>query len=125
MFKYKFYEFFNKEIKILTIQFEYSKFLIGGFFNESTIINLCSKINNKIKENSNFVSKLNWSYFPFNININQEKKDENIDSINLREIFTDLKVIIIPNFQSIISYILIYKLISENEDFFHLLIPFR
>ena len=120
MFKYKFYEFFNKEIKILTIQFEYSKFLIGGFFNESTIINLCSKINNKIKENSNFVSKLNWSYFPFNININQEKNDENIDTINLREIFTDLKVIIIPNFQSIISYILIYKLISENEDFFHI-----
>jgi hypothetical protein len=120
MFKYKFYEFFNKEIKILTIQFEYSKFLIGGFFNESTIINLCSKINNKIKENSNFVSKLNWSYFPFNININQENNDENNDTINLREIFTDLKVIIIPNFQSIISYILIYKLISENEDFFHI-----
>ena len=120
MFKYKFYEFFNKEIKILTIQFEYSKFLIGGFFNESTIINLCSKINNKLKENSNFGTKINWSFFPFNINLTEEKIDDNSDIENLREIFTDLKVIIIPNFECIFSYILIYKLISENEDFFHI-----
>ena len=35
MFKYKFYEFFNKENEVLTIQFENTKFLIGEFFSES------------------------------------------------------------------------------------------
>ena len=121
MFKYKFYEFFNKENKVLTIQFEYSKFLIEGFFNESSIINLCSSINNKLKENSNYLSnKINWSFFPFNINLIGEKNDENNDILSLKEIFTDLKVIIIPNFKSIISYIFIFKLIEENEDFFQI-----
>ena len=121
MFKYKFYEFFNKENKVLTIQFEYSKFLIGGFFNESSIINLCSSINNKLKENSNYISnKINWSFFPFNVDLIGEKNDENNDILSLKEIFTDLKVIIIPNFKSIISYILIFKLIYENEDFFQI-----
>ena len=113
MFKYKFYEFFNNENKVLTIQFENSKFLIGEFFTESSLINLCSSINKKIKENTNLIDSINWSFFPF-INIS----GENNDIENIKEIFNDLKVIIIPNFKSIIGYILIYKLIIENEQVF-------
>ena len=120
MFKYKFYEFFNKEIKVLTIQFGFSKFLIGGFFSESSIINLCASINNKLKIDLNYAQKIDWSFFPFNINLTEEQKDENTDILSLKEIFSDLKVIIIPNFRSIISYILIYKLISQNEEFFEI-----
>ena len=115
MFKYKFYEFFNKENEVLTIQFENSKFLIGEFFTESSIINLCSLINNKIKGNINLINEINWSFFPFNI----ISEDSNEIS-NIKEIFTDLKVIIIPNFGSIIGYILIYKLILENEQIFNI-----
>ena len=115
MFKYKFYEFFNKENEVLTIQFENSKFLIGEFFTESTIINLCSLINNKIKGNINLINEINWSFFPFNI-ISEDSNDIS----NIKEIFTDLKVIIIPNFGSIIGYILIYKLILENEQIFNI-----
>lgn len=120
MFKYKFYEFFNKEIKVLTIQFGFSKFLIGGFFSESSIINLCASINNKLSKDLNYAQKIDWSFFPFNINLTEEQKDENTDILSLKEIFSDLKVIIIPNFRSIISYILIYKLISQNEEFFEI-----
>ena len=115
MFKYKFYEFFNNENKILTIQFENSKFLIGEFFTESSLINLCSSINKKIKENTNLIDTMNWSFFPF-INIS----GENNDIENIKEIFNDLKVIIIPNLKSIIGYILIYKLIIENEQIFNI-----
>ena len=115
MFKYKFYEFFNKENEVLTIQFENSKFLIGEFFTESSIINLCSSINNKIKGNINLINEINWSFFPFNI-ISEDSNDIS----NIKEIFTDLKVIIIPNFGSIIGYILIYKLILENEQIFNI-----
>ena len=118
MFKYKFYEFFNEENKVLTIQFEYSKFLIGGFFTESSLINLCSFINAKIIEKSNIIKKINWNFFPFNINIRQES--ENNEILSLKEIFSDLKVIIIPNFKSIFGYILIYKLLLENEAFFQI-----
>ena len=117
MFKYKFYQIFNKENKLLTIQFEYSKFLIGGFFSESSLINLCSKINNKLKDNPNILPKIDFSYFPFNINLNDENNNE---LLYIKEIFTDLKVIIIPNFRSIIGYIFIYKLILENEDIFNI-----
>ena len=123
MFKYKFYEFFNKENKALTIQFEFSKFLIGGFFTESSIINLCSLINKKLNENPNLIQKINWSFFPFNIYLNEQINNINNeanDILLLKEIFSDLKVIIIPNFKSIISYILIYKLILSNEDFFQI-----
>jgi hypothetical protein len=123
MFKYKFYEFFNEENKALTIQFEFSKFLIGGFFTESSIINLCSLINKKLNENPDLIQKLNWSFFPFNINLNEYKNNinnETNDLLLLKEIFSDLKVIIIPNFKSIISYILIYKLILSNEGFFQI-----
>ena len=123
MFKYKFYEFFNKENKALTIQFEFSKFLIGGFFTESSIINLCSLINKKLNENPNLIQKINWSFFPFNIYLNEQINNINNeanDILLLKEIFSDLKVIIIPNFKSIISYILIYKLILTNEDFFQI-----
>ena len=67
MFKYKFYEFFNKENKVLTIQFENSKFLIVEFFSESSLINICKSINDKLKEESNFVNLIDWSFFPFNI----------------------------------------------------------
>ena len=63
MFKYKFYEFFNHENKVLTIQFENSKFLIGEFFTESSLINLCSSLNKKIKENINLIDLINWSFF--------------------------------------------------------------
>ena len=115
MFKYKFYEFFNKENEVLTIQFENSKFLIGEFFTESSIIKLCSLINNKIKGNINLINEINWSFFPFNI-ISEDSNDIS----NIKEIFTDLKVIIIPNFGSIIGYILIYKLILENEQIFNI-----
>ena len=115
MFKYKFYEFFNKENEVLTIQFENSKFLIGEFFTESSIINLCSSINNKIKGNINLINEINWSFFPFNI-----ISEDSDDISNIKEIFTDLKVIIIPNFGSIIGYILIYKLILENEQIFNI-----
>ena len=118
MFKYKFYEFFNKEIKVLTIQFGFSKFLIGGFFSESSIINLCASINNKLSIDLNYAQKIDWSFFPFNINLTEDQKDESTDIISLKEIFSDLKAIIIPNFRSIISYILIYKLISQKEEFF-------
>ena len=63
MFKYKFYEFFKKENKLLTIQFEYSKFLIGGFFTESSIINLCSFINIKMDEELDLIQKIkNFSF---------------------------------------------------------------
>ena len=123
MFKYKFYEFLNEENKALTIQFEFSKFLIGGFFTESSIINLCSLINKKLNENPDLIQKLNWSFFPFNINLNEYKNNinnETNDLLLLKEIFSDLKVIIIPNFKSIISYILIYKLILSNEGFFQI-----
>ena len=120
MFKYKFYEFFNEENKVLTIQFEYSKFLIGGFFTESSLINLCSFINAKLNEKSNIIKKINWNFFPFNINIRQEPMSENNEILSLKEIFSDLKVIIIPNFKSIFGYILIYKLLLENEDFFQI-----
>ena len=120
MFKYKFYEFFNKEIKVLTIQFEYSKFLIGGLFTESTLINLCSSINNKLKENPDFITKLNLSFFPFNINLKEEIENENRDILALKEIIKDLKVIIIPNFKSLISYIHLYKLILDNEEIFQI-----
>ena len=115
MFKYKFYEFFNKENEVLTIQFENSKFLIGEFFTESSIINLCGSINKKLKENTNLINSINWSFFPFNI-ISEDSNDIS----NIKEIFTDLKVIIIPNFGSIIGYILIYKLILENEQIFNI-----
>ena len=111
MLKYKFYEFFNNENKILIIQFENSKFLIGEFFTESSLINLCSSLNKKIKENINLINLINWSFFPF-INIS----GENNDIENIKEIFNDLKVIIIPNLKSIIGYILIHKLIIENEQ---------
>ena len=113
MFKYKFYEFFNKENEVLTIQFEHSKFLLGEFFNESSLINLCSTINNKLQENKNFYNMIDWSFFPFNINFG-----DNNDIKYIKEIFSDLKVIIITNFNSIISYIVIYKLIIENESIF-------
>ena len=69
MFKYKFYEFFNKENQVLTIQFENSKFLIGEFFTESSIINICKSINDKLKEDNDFGNKIDWSFFPFNINL--------------------------------------------------------
>ena len=115
MFKYKFYEFFNHENKVLTIQFENSKFLIGEFFTESSLINLCSSLNKKIKENINLINLINWSFFPFNI-ISREDND----ITNIKEIFNDLKVIIIPNFRSIIGYILIQKLIIENEQVFNI-----
>ena len=118
MFKYKFYEFFNEENTVLTIQFDYSKFLIGGFFTESSLINLCSFINSKLIEKSNIIKKINWNFFPFNINIRQES--ENNEILSLKEIFSDLKVIIIPNFKSIFGYILIYKLLLENETFFQI-----
>ena len=120
MFKYKFYEFFKKENKLLTIQFEYSKFLIGGFFTESSIINLCSFINIKMDEELDLIQKINWSFFPFNIYLIDEANKESNDISFIKEIFTDLKVIIIPNFKSIFSYILIYKLIWENEDIFQI-----
>ena len=120
MFKYKFYEFFNKEINALTIQFEYSKFLIGGLFTESSLINLCSSINNKLKENPDFIKKLNLSFFPFNINLKEEIQNENKDILAIKEIIKDLKVIIIPNFRSIISYVHLYKLILENEEIFQI-----
>ena len=115
MFKYKFYEFFNNENKVLTIQFENSKFLIGEFFTESSLINLCSSLNKKIKENINLINSINWSFFPFT-NISGEDND----ITNIKEIFNDLKVIIIPNFRSIIGYILIHKLIIENEQVFNI-----
>ena len=120
MFKYKFYEFFNKENIVLTIQFEYSKFLIGGFFTESSLINLCSFINTKINENSLIIKDINWNFFPFNININNDQSNQVNEILSLKEIFSDLKVIIIPNFKSIFSYILIYKLILENEEIFQI-----
>ena len=115
MFKYKFYEFFNNENKVLTIQFENSKFLIGEFFSESSLINLCGSINKKLKENTNLINSINWSFFPF-VNILGESNDIS----KIKEIFNDLKVIIIPNFGSIIGYILIYKLIIENEQMFNI-----
>ena len=115
MFKYKFYEFFNNENKVLTIQFENSKFLIGEFFSESSLINLCGSINKKLKENTNLINSINWSFFPF-VNISGESNDIS----KIKEIFNDLKVIIIPNFGSIIGYILIYKLIIENEQMFNI-----
>ena len=115
MFKYKFYEFFNKENEVLTIQFENTKFLIGEFFSESTLINLCRFMNDKIKENKDFHQIVDWSFFPFNINLN-----ENNDIKYIKEIFCDLKVIIIPNFWSIIGYILIYKIILEKENIFQI-----
>ena len=115
MFKYKFYEFFNKENEVLTIQFENTKFLIGEFFSESTLINLCRFMNDKIKENKDFHQIVDWSFFPFNINLN-----ENNDIKYIKEIFCDLKVIIIPNFWSIIGYILIYKIILEKEMIFQI-----
>ena len=115
MFKYKFYEFFNKENKVLTIQFENSKFLIGEFFTESSIINICKSINDKLNEDNDFGNKIDWSFFPFNINLGK-----NNDNQYIKEIFTDLKVIIIPNFWNIIGYILIYKLIIEKEEIFQI-----
>ena len=115
MFKYKFYEFFNKENQVLTIQFENSKFLIGEFFSESSLINICKSINNKLKEDSNFVNSIDWSFFPFNINLGK-----NSDIQYIKEIFSDLKVIIIPNFWNIFGYILIYKLIIEKEEIFQI-----
>ncbi len=115
MFKYKFYEFFNKENQVLTIQFENSKFLIGEFFTESSIINICKSINDKLKEDNDFGNKIDWSFFPFNINLGK-----NNDIQYIKEIFTDLKVIIIPNFWSVIGYILIYKLIIEKEEIFQI-----
>ena len=115
MFKYKFYEFFNKENKVLTIQFENSKFLIGEFFSESSLINICKSINDKLKEESNFVNLIDWSFFPFNINLGK-----NSDIQYIKEIFSDLKVIIIPNFWNIFGYILIYKLIIEKEEIFQI-----
>ena len=115
MFKYKFYEFFNKENEILTIQFENTKFLIGEFFSETSLINLCRFMNEKIKENKDFIKKVDWSFFPFNINIG-----ENNDIKFIKEIFSDLKIIIIPNFWSIIGYILIYKIILEKENIFQI-----
>ena len=115
MFKYKFYEFFNKENQVLTIQFENSKFLIGEFFTESSIINICKSINDKLKEDNDFGNKIDWSFFPFNINLGK-----NNDIQYIKEIFTNLKVIIIPNFWSIIGYILIYKLIIEKEEIFQI-----
>ena len=115
MFKYKFYEFFNKENEVVTIQFEHSKFLIGEFFSESSIINLCNSINTKIKENKNFLGTIDFSLFPFNINFG-----ENNDIEYIKEIFSDLKVIIIPNFRCIIGYVLIYKLIIEKEKIFQI-----
>ena len=115
MFKYKFYEFFNKENEILTIQFENTKFLIGEFFSETSLINLCRFMNEKIKENKDFIKKVDWSFFPFNINI-----EENNDIKFIKEIFSDLKIIIIPNFWSIIGYILIYKIILEKENIFQI-----
>ena len=115
MFKYKFYEFFNKENEVLTIQLENSKFLIGEFFTESSIINLCSQINNKLKENINFNNAIDWTLFPFNINFGK-----NNDIQYIKEIFSDLKVIIIPNFRSLIGYILVYKLILEKEELFQI-----
>ena len=79
MLKYKFYEFFNNENKILIIQFENSKFLIGEFFTESSLINLCSSINKIIKEITNLIDTMNWSFFPF-INISGE--NNHIENIN-------------------------------------------
>ena len=38
----------------------------------------------------------------------------------LKKIFSDLKIIIIPNYWSIIGYILIYKIISEKEIIFEI-----
>ena len=87
MFKYKFYEFFNKENKVLTIQFENSKFLIGEFFTESSIINICKSINDKLNEDNDFGNKIDWSFFPFNINLGK-----NNDIQYIKEIFSDLKV---------------------------------
>ena len=117
MFKYKFYEFFNKENEVLTIQFENSKFLIGEFFTESSLINLCSYINSKIITDKNFNNMIDWSFFPFNIN---NSTNENNDLKYIKEIFSNLKVIIITNFRSIFGYILIYKLIMDNEDIFQM-----
>ena len=117
MFKYKFYEFFNKENEVLTIQFENSKFLIGEFFTESSLINLCSYINSKIIADKNFNNMIDWSFFPFNIN---NSTNENNDLKYIKEIFSNLKVIIITNFRSIFGYILIYKLIMDNEDIFQM-----
>ena len=115
MFKYKFFQFFNKENEVMTIQFENSKFLIGEFFSESSIINLCNSLNNKIEEKKKNYNMIDWTFFPFNINF-----DVNNDIQYIKEIFSDLKVIIIPNFKSILGYILIYKLIIENEDVFQI-----
>ena len=113
MFKYKFYVFLNKENEILMIQFENTKFLIGEFFSESSLINPCRFINVKIKKK--FIKKVDWSFFPFNI-----KLGENNDIKYIKQIFDDLKVIIIPNFLIIIIYILIYKIILSNEIIFQI-----
>ena len=67
MFKYKFFQFFNKENEVMTIQFENSKFLIGEFFSESSIINLCNSLNNKIEEKKKNYNMIDWTFFPFNI----------------------------------------------------------
>ena len=111
MFKYRFFEFFKKEVKLLTIQFDNSKFLIGGFFTESSLINIYSKIDKKLSSNKDDLKEIDWSLFPYIF-----KNDIKL----LKEIFSDLKVIIIPNFESIISYIHIFKLISENQQTFNI-----
>ena len=61
------------------------------------------------------MATIDFSLFPFNINFG-----ENNDIEYIKEIFSDLKVIIIPNFRSIIGYVLIYKLIIEKEKIFQI-----
>ena len=75
MFQYKFYKFLNTNY-CLTIKITKTKFLIGNFFDENSLINL--------NENNNF---------PFN---NEEEK-------NILEIFHELNIIICNDFNSIIN----------------------
>ena len=75
MFQYKFYKFLNTNY-CLTINISQTKFLIGNFFDENSLINL--------NENNNF---------PFN---NEEEK-------NILEIFHELNIIICNDFNSLIN----------------------
>lgn len=111
MFKYKFYSFsYNNKIQTideqsisycLVIQLESVKILIGSFLNENNLIKCTSNIEDQITKENN-----SYPIFPFSPSEIQDIKD----------IFTDLDIVITTHFEQILALPYIISALKINIE---------
>ena len=111
MFKYKFYSFsYNNKIQqivehsisyCLVIQLESVKILIGSFLNENTLIKYTSNIEESAPKENNY-----YPIFPFS---SSEIED-------IKEIFTDLDIVITTHFDQILALPYIISALRINIE---------